>query len=139
MERRDGPGRGGHYDADNEKPCSGLSWGGLIAVSEDPLPPITPDGPTGPPTNAGQNGAGLPDGARLAQSVLGRFTEQARQTAGAAKARRVVNGAGEPGVLDLTPLRELLGELVEELGKLRLRTRIGRSLRQAADIIDPPA
>jgi hypothetical protein len=87
----------------------------------------------------GQNGAGLPDGARLAQSVVGRFTEQARQTAGAARARRVTNDADDPGVLDLTPLRELLTELTEELGKLRLRTRIGRTLRQAADIIDPPA
>jgi hypothetical protein len=106
-------------------------------VSEDPLPPTTPNGPRGPATDPGQNGAGLPDGARLAQSFVGRFTEQARQTASAAKARRVVNDVDEPGVLDLTPLRELLGELVEELGKLRLRNRIGRSLRQAANIIDP--
>ncbi len=108
-------------------------------MSEDPLPPITPDGPTGPATDPGQNGAALPDGARLAQSFVGRVSEQARQTASAAKARRVVNGADEPGVLDLTPLRELLGELAEELGKLRLRTRVGRALRQAADVIDPPA
>ena len=108
-------------------------------MSEDPLPPTSPDGPTSPATDPGQNGAGLPDGARLAQSVVGRFTEQARQTAGAARARRVTNDAEDPGVLDLTPLRELLAELTEELGKLRLRTRIGRTLRQAADIIDPPA
>ena len=108
-------------------------------MSEDPLPPTSPDGPTGPATHSGQNGAGLPDGARLAQSVVGRFTEQARQTAGAARARRVTNDADDPGVLDLTPLRELLTELTEELGKLRLRTRVGRTLRQAADIIDPPA
>jgi hypothetical protein len=39
-------------------------------------------------------------------------------------------------VLDLTPLRELLAELVEELEKLRLRDRVARALRQAADIID---
>ena len=108
-------------------------------MSEDPLPPTSPDGPTGPASDPGQNGAALPDGARLAQSVVGRFTEQARQTAGAARARRVTNDADDPGVLDLTPLRELLTELTEELGKLRLRTRIGRTLRQAADIIDPPA
>ena len=108
-------------------------------MSEDPLPPTSPDGPTGPATHSGQNGAGLPDGARLAQSVVGRLTEQARQTADAARARRVTNDADDPGVLDLTPLRELLTELTEELGKLKLRTRIGRSLRQAADIIDPPA
>jgi hypothetical protein len=36
----------------------------------------------------------------------------------------------------MTPLRELLSELVEELGKLRLRERVARALRQAADIID---
>lgn len=108
-------------------------------MSEDPLPPASPDGPAGPATSPGQNGAALPDGARLAQSVVGRFTEQARQTAGAARARRVTNDVDEPGVLDLTPLRELLTELTEELGKLRLRTRIGRTLRQAADIIDPPS
>jgi hypothetical protein len=30
--------------------------------------------------------------------------------------RRVVNSDSEPGVLDLTPLRELLSELVEEPG-----------------------
>jgi hypothetical protein len=33
-------------------------------------------------------------------------------------------------------LQELLSELVAELGKLRLRDRIARALRQAADIID---
>jgi hypothetical protein len=43
---------------------------------------------------------------------------------------------GEPGVLDLTPLRELLSELVEELQRLRLRDRIASALRQAADIVD---
>ena len=48
----------------------------------------------------------------------------------------MVNAGGEPGVLDLTPLRELLSELAEELGKLRLRDRMARTLRQAADIID---
>jgi len=39
---------------------------------------------------------------------------------------------------DLTPLRELLSDLVEEARRVRLRERIGRALRQAADIIDPP-
>jgi hypothetical protein len=61
---------------------------------------------------------------------------QARRTASAAKAGRVVNAGGEPGVLDLTPLRELLSELVEELQKVRLRDRVASALRQAADIID---
>jgi hypothetical protein len=50
---------------------------------------------------------------------------------------RVANVGGEPGVLDLTPLRELLPELVKELRKVRPRERIARALRQAADIIDP--
>ena len=45
---------------------------------------------------------------------------------------------GEPGVLDLTPLRELVSELAEELRQVRLRERVARALRQAADIIDPP-
>ena len=49
----------------------------------------------------------------------------------------MVNEDGEPGVLDLTPMRELLAELMEELSKLRLRDRIARALRQAADMIDP--
>jgi hypothetical protein len=39
-------------------------------------------------------------------------------------------------MLDLTPLRELLSELVAELAKLRPRDRIARALRQAADVID---
>jgi len=49
-----------------------------------------------------------------------------------------VNSDGEPGVLDLTPLRELLAEVAAELGKVGLREQIARALRQAADIIDPP-
>jgi hypothetical protein len=39
---------------------------------------------------------------------------------------------------DLTPLRELLSELMEEARRVRPRERIARALRQAADIIDPP-
>jgi len=74
----------------------------------------------------------------LVGAIAGRLTDQARLTAGAAKAGRVVNTGGEPGVLDLTPLRELLSELGAELGKLGLREQIARALRQAADAIDPP-
>jgi hypothetical protein len=48
----------------------------------------------------------------------------------------VTTADGEPGVLDLTPLRELLAELVDEISKLRLRDRVANALRQAADIID---
>jgi len=39
-------------------------------------------------------------------------------------------------VMDLTPLRELLAELSDEIAKLRLRDRVAAALRQAADIID---
>ena len=49
------------------------------------------------------------------ETIVGHLADQARRTANAAKAGRVVNSDGEPGVLDLTPLRELLSELVEEL------------------------
>ena len=80
------------------------------------------------------------DGTRLTDAIVGHLANQARRTASAAKAGRVVNADGEPGVLDLTPLRDLLSELVEELRQLRLRDRIARALRQAADVIDsgPP-
>src|SRR6516225_6910224 len=101
-----------------------------MAVSEDPVTPVTPDGPVSPPAGLGNGSTSLPDATRMADTIVGRVTEQARQTASAAKARRVTNGDGEPGVLDLTPLRQLLAELIDELGKLRLRTRIGRTLRQ---------
>jgi hypothetical protein len=35
-------------------------------------------------------------------------------------------------------MRDLLAELIDELGKLRFRDRVARALRQAADIIDSP-
>jgi len=81
------------------------------------------------------------DVGRLTGTAVGRLYDQARRTASAAKAGRVTNSDGEPGVLDLTPLRELLAELVDELGKLRLRDRVAHALRQAADVIDsqPPS
>jgi hypothetical protein len=106
----------------------------VIVVPEDP-PRETPDTPASPDV-ALSGDAGPADGTRLSEAIVGHLTDQARRTADAAKARRVVNTDGEPGVLDLTPLRELLSELVTELGKLRLRDRIARALRQAADIID---
>jgi hypothetical protein len=82
----------------------------------------------------------LADGTRLTEAIKGRLADQARRTASAAKARRVKNTNTEPGVLDLTPLRELLAELMEELEKVRLRDRVAQALRQAADVIDtrPP-
>jgi len=75
-------------------------------------------------------------GKRLAGTTVGRLTDQARQTTGAARARRVLNSDGEPGVLDLTPLRQLLSEFMDELSQLRLRDRVAGALRQAADIIE---
>jgi len=93
-------------------------------VSEDLPPRVTPDGAAGPSATGS-------DGVGLVGAIAGRLTDQARLTAGAAKAGRVVNTGGEPGVLDLTPLRELLSEL-------GLREQIARALRQAADAIDPP-
>jgi thiamine monophosphate kinase len=109
----------------------------VIAVPEDPPPPVTPETPADPDVDLGGGDISPADGTRLADTIVGRFADQARRTASAAKAGRVVNGADEPGVLDLTPLRELLSELVEELRMLRPRDRIARALRQAADIIDP--
>jgi hypothetical protein len=87
--------------------------------------PVPPDPPTG-----------MDVGRRLTGTAVGRIYDQARQTTSAAKAGRVVNTDGEPGMLDLTPLRELFAEFVDELGQLRLRDRIARALRQAADIIE---
>jgi hypothetical protein len=112
-------------------------------VSEDPRTDATPDTqPGAAPDTPLSPGAGrdvaLAEGRRLSGLVAGRLADQARRTAEAARARRVANTGGEPGVLDLTPLRELVSELTEELQKVRPRERIARALRQAADIIDPP-
>jgi hypothetical protein len=106
----------------------------VFRVSEDPQPDATPDTPADP--HVGQD-VSLAGGTRLTDIVAGHIADQARRTAKAARAGRVANADGEPGVLDLTPLRELLPELVEELRKVRPRERIARALRQAADIIDP--
>jgi hypothetical protein len=103
----------------------------VIAVSEDPQPDVTPETPVSPD-------AALPARSRMSDMVVGHLADQARQTAQAARAGRVANTDDGPGVRDLTPLRDLLAELVEELQKVRLRERIGRTLRQAADVIDPP-
>ena len=75
---------------------------------------------------------------RLGDMVVSRLSDQARLTAQGAKARRVTSTDDQPGVADLTPLRELLADLVEEARRVRPRERIARALRQAADMIDPP-
>ena len=103
-------------------------------MPEDQLPQDTPSPLPGPNGDAGR--FRLADGARVTGTVVGHLADQARSTASAARAGRVTNSGGEPGVLDLTPLRELLSDLVEELGQVRLRDRIAAALRQAADIID---
>lgn len=108
---------------------------GVIAVTEPSSPDVSPDTSTGPEADLNRD-IQLADGTRLTETIKGRLADQARRTANAAKARRVKNSDSEPGVLDLTPLRDLLSELVDELNKLRLRDRVARALRQAADIID---
>lgn len=105
-------------------------------MPEDPLSPATPDPTAGPDGDLDRDNVSLAGGPRLTGTIAGHLADQARLTASAARAGRVVNANGEPGVLDLTPLRELLSELAEELGKLGLRDGIARALRQAADIID---
>ena len=111
-------------------------------MSEDPKADVTPDTQLGaaadtPVSPDKGHEVVLAEGTRLSDLVAGRLADQARRTAQAARARRVANTGGEPGVLDLTPLRELVSELAEELRKVGPRERIARALRQAADIIDP--
>ena len=81
----------------------------------------------------------MAEGTRLSGLVAGRLADQARRTAQAARARRVAGTGGEPGVLDVTPLRELVSELTEELRRVGPRERVARALRRAADVVDPPA
>ena len=108
----------------------------MVAVSEDPQPGASPEPPVSPDT--GQD-VELAKATRLSDIVVGHLTDQARRTAQGARARRVTTTDGQPGMADLTPLRELLADLVEEARKVRPRERIARALRQAADAIDPPA
>ena len=102
-------------------------------------PDATPDTPAGPDADASGGGVRPSDGTHITGTIVSHISDQARRTTEAAKARRVVNTDGEPGVLDLTPLRELLAELMDELPKLRLRDRVANALRQAADVIESRA
>jgi len=104
-------------------------------VPEDPAD-ATPDTPAGPAAASSSASATPSDGTRITGTIVSHLSDQARRTTEAAKARRVVNTDDEPGVLDLTPLRELLAELMDELSRLRLRDRVANALRQAADVID---
>ena len=79
-------------------------------MSEDSQPGATPD------MSAAQD-VDLAGGTRLSDIVVGHLADQARRTAKAARAGRVVNAGGEPGVLDLTPLRELLPKLGRSCGR----------------------
>jgi hypothetical protein len=114
----------------------------VSAVSEDPQPGTSPNTPASQDATPGGADAGqdvTPARAtRLSDIVVGHLADQARQTAQGAKARRVASTDGQPGMADLTPLRELLSDLVDEVRKVRLRERIARALRDAADIINPP-
>jgi hypothetical protein len=114
----------------------------VVGVSEDPQPEVSPEMPVSPDVSppspdAGQDLAPART-TRLGDMVVSRLSDQARLTAQGAKARRVTSTDGQPGMADLTPLRELLADLVEEARKVRPRERIARALRQAADVIDPP-
>ena len=104
-------------------------------MSEDPQPGASSDTPVSP--DAGQD-VELAKVTRLSDRVVSRLTDQARLTAEGAKARRVTSTESQPGMADLTPLRELFSELVEEARNMRPRERLARALRQAADVIDPP-
>ena len=104
-------------------------------MPEDP-PDATPDTPADPAADSSPGSATPSDGTRITGTIVSHISDQARRTTEAAKAGRVTNAGSEPGVLDLTPLRELFAELVEELGKLRLRDRVANALRQAADMIE---
>ena len=106
-------------------------------MSEDSQPEVSPDPPVSPDMPVSPDV--VPASAtRLSDMVVSRLSDQARLTAQGAKARRVTSTDGQPGMADLTPLRELLSELMEEARRVRPRERIARALRQAADIIDPP-
>jgi hypothetical protein len=108
----------------------------MIPVSEDQSPYGSPDGSPVPDAGLHRDDAGNTAGPRLTDAIVGHLTDQARRTATAARAGRVASEGDEPGVLDLTPLRELFGELMAELDKLRMRERIAQALRQAADIVE---
>ena len=104
----------------------------------DTQPGAAPDTPVSPGTS---RDVAVADGTRLSGRAACCLADEARCTAQAARAGRVANTwrrAGE--ALDLTPLRELVSELTEELQEGQgPRERIARGLRQAALIIDPPA
>ncbi len=119
----------------SEDPQAGATPDTQAGATPDKQPGAAPDTPVSPGTGRDVT---LAEGTRLSDLIAGRLADQARRTAQAARARRVANTGGEPGVLDLTPLRELASELTEELQRVRPRERIARALRQAADIIDPP-
>jgi hypothetical protein len=105
-------------------------------VPEDKSPYASPDGSPATGADLHGNDAGPSAGPRLTDAIVGHLTDQARRTATAARAGRVASEGDEPGVLDLTPLRELFGELMAEIDKLRMRERIAQALRQAADIVE---
>ena len=103
-------------------------------MPEEQPPQATPPATPRPEADSGR--FGLSDGARVTGAVVGHLADQARSTASAARAGRVRNSGDDPGLMDLTPLRDLLAELVDELSKVRLRDRVAEALRQAADVID---
>lgn len=110
-------------------------------MPEDPPSADSLATPTSPDGDSSRGAGAVADGTHLAGAIAGHLTNQARRTASAARAGRLTNNGAEPGVLDLTPMQDLLAELMDEFSRLRLRDRVARALRQAADIIDsqPPS
>lgn len=107
----------------------------MIAVSEDPQPGSDPSAPVSPAAGQDLEPASA---RRMSDIVAGHLADQARRTAEGARARRVTSAHGQPGMTDLTPLRELFSDLMKEARKVRPRERTAHALRQAADFIDRP-
>ena len=70
----------------------------------DATPEIQPDAGPDMPVSPDDVREVVPSGAtRLSDLVASRLADQARRTAQAARAGRVSNTGGEPGMLDMTP------------------------------------
>ena len=98
-----------------------------------PEPPrVGDDALVGPDGDLDRGRSRLTQGPPLTGAVAGLIVEQIRQAAGRLP-RPDLSGAQRP---ELTPLPQLLGELVADLRELRPRDRLAEGLRQLADAID---
>lgn len=104
-----------------------------MILMTDPEPPRLAHGTAnGPDADPGRKDTQLAHGARLTGTIAGLIVEQIRQTTGRLP-RPDLSGAQRP---ELTPLPEVLGELVTDLRKIRPRDRLAASLRQLAGAIE---